>query len=422
MTFTIPSHRTPRRIAGPALPEESDPARPNGLSLAHHDREHSPEMPALPLCNTVNISNSDLSLLTPYNLPSNSRSRGIPTGDDFGIDTVRIAFHVNLEQCDPSADLWHSTSSRILGDHQQDAETWSGRLDLDNGSIQIELRTAHNICTLEFNPARLIHGKGVALFDPDQLVALVEELIETLHSAVWPIFMRITDAGQIVWDADWPDQVQFRRIDIARNFRVAEHALVKSALPLVRSRYQKHQVVETSGGKGWCLQNKTKSVGQDRFYDKNAELLANGVIERLDQLPGNVFRFETQIKGSRRGDLGLRYLSQATRERAWEALEARWNATGWGTPLPRTGDLLEALDALSSTVKLRLIGFLHMEVAGVTEQQLKKDSIRESRAQLKRLGIVPGMPVELLGPADQALDLDLGHVVCVNQRQFDLAS
>ena len=100
-----------------------------------------------------------------------------------------------------------------------------------------------------------------------------------------------------------------------------------------------------------------------------------------------------------------------TDERAWKALEARWSATGWGSPLPSSSGLLEALSGLSGVKTERLIGYLHLGATGQAESVLQPSHIRSQRKLARELGLTPGMPVELLGQATQHIDLAAGRLL-----------
>jgi hypothetical protein len=298
----------------------------------------------------------------------------------------------------------------MLRDDMPEADTLVGRLELETGVVRVSLFTARSFCHVEFNAAREVSPKSAALLPPDALAPIVRGVIERLHQDSWPEFIRVTDDGEIVWDTDWASQVRFVRLDIARNFDIDDPPSVKYGLVAVRGSYAKDHVLHTDARGGWTLSNRTKRSGCDRFYDKSAEFANYGLDERLIAPRGTMFRFEAQLQKDRLDALGLRTLAHMTDDTAWRALQARWDATGWGCWLPGQSDVATALKGLSLPQKQRLIGFLHQMAIGDTSE-MSKSHLREMTARAKAAGLVPGMPVALLGPPTQRLDLVAGTLV-----------
>ena len=331
----------------------------------------------------------------------------------WGIDTVTLSYNVNPALSDPSSSLWQRSSSLNLRDDMPALDDMMGFLDLPNGRVKVILYTARDICHLHFNAAVLAHGKSEMLLVPEALTFLVESVIDAIREAVWPDFVTVDDNGEIIWDDDWTTHVRFKRIVIARNLVIADPALVKAALPSVKARYGKHQVQHKSGPNGWTIENKTAGSGTDRIYDKSADLEALELEDHLGQIEGRLFRFETQIQKDRLTQAHLSTLEQVNSEAAWDALIHRWEQTGWGSPLPTKGSLLDALEGLSPLLIQRLIGFLHLEAVGLSADVVTRTQIRESRTLCKKYGLTPGLPIDLLGPATQRIDLLAGALVPV---------
>jgi hypothetical protein len=299
-----------------------------------------------------------------------------------------------------------------------EADTLSGFHDmpLPHGQFKITVRlyTARNICHLEFPSARFLSADRRDLLPPDALSRVARIIIEDLHTVVWPMFMPITEDGEILWDEDWETKVKVRRIDIARNFHVNDPAVVKASLAAIKSRYQKAWTIDGTAQGGWTITNKTDSSGRDRFYEKDAEMRSKGLPddEAEDTLASDstLFRFETQVEKSRLAGLGMATLSDVNATSAWEALEARWEATRWGSPLPGKGEVADAVSALSAKQQMEVIGFMHMAEVGA-DMNMTDWQRRRLRQLARECGLTPGVPVEMLGDPTTRLDLRTGTIV-----------
>lgn len=331
------------------------------------------------------------------------------TNDDWGLDTVRITFNTDPNTSNTSSPFWAQSSSRIRPGTATEDETYAGLLQLDHGDVRVTLYPQNNVCSLEFNPARLVAGKSMQLFNPDALGDWVELLIRALEPYVGPDFDRINPEGELRWDDDWRRQVRIRRLDIARNFAVTDPAIVMRTLPYIRPKYSQTKVEYQNKREGWTLANLTKKSGVDRIYDKTAELLHHSNKQGL--AGERIFRFETQLQSDRLQKYSLRTLADVTSEAAWAALEGRWDATGWGSPLPSPTGLLEAFEGLSSALKLRMLGGLVLDENGLLEQELGHDGARRFRAKASKQKVTSGTPVRLLGKATHSLDLDAGQLM-----------
>ena len=342
----------------------------------------------------------------------------------WGLDTVRLSFHVSPGQCDLSSSLWSMTSSKNLRDDMPEADTLSGfhHMPLPHGlfTVRVRLYSARNICHLEFPSARFLSADRRDLLPPDALSRVARIIIEDLHAVVWPIFMPITEDGEILWDEDWATKVRVARIDIARNFIVDDPAVVKASLAAIKSRYQKAWTIDGKADGGWTIANRTESSGRDRFYDKDAEMRSKGLpdVHAEDTLASDstLFRFETQVEKSRLAGLGMSRLSDVNATSAWEALEARWEATRWGSPLPGKGEVADAVSALSSKQQMELIGFMHMAEVGA-DVHMTDWQRRRMRELARECGLTPGVPVAMLGEPTTRLDLRTGTVVLLDDEE-----
>lgn len=329
---------------------------------------------------------------------------------DWGIDTVKLSFRTSADNSYTWSPFWTSSRTRNRPNSPVEDETYIGCLSLRTGDVRATLYVQNNICHVEFNAARLTHGKSEQLLDPDFLHVWAKAIIEALAPHAGAEFIRYDENGEETWDSNWQSRVQIKRLDIARNFLVSNPDLVKHALPLVQAKYQRvKQEYQNSGG-GWTLVNGTQQAGTDRMYDKEAELAQHAIECRFSEAGSRVFRFEAQLQKDRLKRYGLTRLSDVTADRAWKALEGRWEATGWGTGLPGPSGLLEAVEGLSPLVKERMLGFLLMEAEGVSPQVLSPSQVATRRKEAKDIGLVPGMPLTLLGAPSQHLDLHTGRL------------
>lgn len=326
----------------------------------------------------------------------------------WGIDTVKVSFPVQVEHCDPHSDLWTQRSSRSLTPDMPEAESLTGHLHTDTADVRVSLYLARLVCHLEFNAARVALGDPTALLPPAALPVLVERLIDKVHLAAWPTFYRVTDNGEVVIDTSWKEQVKIKRLDIARNF-IADIDPVKVALPRVKARHGRHAVEHRSKDGGWTLENKTAKVGSDRLYDKSAELRTGGGRTFMHHKQG-LLRFETQLQADRLEGCGLTRLSNVSEDRCWAALDHRWEQARWGTPIAAPGQVMEAISPLSVDLGQRLLGFLHQAAIGATGH-MSAPQLRKMRGHAYSVGLTPGLPVELLGPADRHLDLGTGRML-----------
>lgn len=342
----------------------------------------------------------------------------MPSDAHWGIDTVRISFVVSPEHCDLHARLWPLVSTRNLRDDLPEAETLVRDVQYESAAVRTTLYTARNICMMHFNAARMVSPKSSTLLPPAAFRTLVYRLLEDQMAVTWPHFVRISEDGELVWQDDWAEHVRIKRIDIARNLSIADPEAVKIGLRAARARNMKTQHEYTDANGGWTLENKTARSGTDRIYDKSADLARWEVEERL--LSGTpMFRFESQVQRDRLERLGLRRLSEITDERVWQALEERWDATGWGSPLPGRTDLFGAVKGLSVAVQEGLLGYLVLAESGDTAH-MSRSHVAERKRLAKSLGLTPGTPVDLLGAPDRRIDLRAGCIVPMAKAEVEI--
>jgi len=340
---------------------------------------------------------------------SSPTTSAVPADTDWGIDTVSCWLPVNLSLCSSDTALWSSVSTRNRLDSEDriQTEVLLGSLHKDFGDVRIELYPSDSRCRLHFNAARMVTPKSATLLPTPALTRIVEGILEEIRDSVWAEFDRVDDLGTVTRDADWQSQVHITRIDLARNFQVPNPELVKIGLRAAKSRNSKSTHEYTSNGT-WTFENRTKTSGTDRFYDKSAELDAYGVDEALKQ-KDTTFRFEAELKKDRLNTFGLRTLDRITDENVWNAIVRRWDATGWGIALPSGGGLHSCIASLSHSMRDNLIGFLFRRAEGL-DGDMPAQYRRERDKRARDLGLTPGLPVELLGPAIQFLDIYEGRV------------
>lgn len=341
---------------------------------------------------------------------SSPTSSAVPADSDWGIDTVSCWLPVNLSLCSSDTALWSSVSTRNRLDSDDRVETavHLGFLHKDFGDVRIELYPSDSRCRLHFNAARMVTPKSASLLPPAALKRIVEGILDEIRDSVWAEFDRVDDgSGTVTRDADWQSQVHITRIDLARNFKVAKPELVKIGLRNTKSRNSKSTHEYTSNGT-WTFENRTKTSGTDRFYDKSADLHAYGIDEALKQ-KDTTFRFEAELKKDRLKTFRLQTLDRITDENVWSAIVRRWDATGWGIALPSGGGLHSCIASLSHSMRDNLIGFLFRRAEGL-DADMPAQYRRERDKRARDLGLTPGLPVELLGPANQFLDVYAGRV------------
>lgn len=353
-----------------------------------------------------------------HRLPSPS---DIPSDPDWGVDTVKVAFQVDLSQCDLYSSVWSFSGSRNLPEAGMEADRFIGWttfvVDGQDVKVRLELYTMRGICHLQFNAARMVSASRRFLLPPKALKPLVEGVIDDLRHVIWPTFIHVTEDGEACWADDWADYVSIRRLDLARNCVIDEPAVLKSGVESVESRYGKRRSTEVSPNGGWTVWNRTSQSGSDRLYDKVAEV-RNTSDEETDALKSTdgLFRFETQLMRDRLKKFGLTRLSDLNDESAWNALLHRWTMTRWGSPLPSPGEVAEAVSALPAKQQPAVIGFLHLSSAGLADR-LAPSQIRTLTRRARSCGLIPGMPIHLLGQAHWRLDLKAGALVRISEEE-----
>jgi len=336
----------------------------------------------------------------------------MPSDIDWGVDYIKLSFTVDPEQCDLSNDLWTSSNTRSWGEDQSESFALHRMIALETSNVRVDLYVHSNTCHMSFNPSRIISPKSALLLPPESLKTMVERLIENHLKITWPEFVRISEHDEIIWDSNWEESVRITRLDVSRNFTVSDPDLVKQGLPKLPARYGADLNVYVSKKNGWTLAHRTKTSGTDLMYDKSADL-NEGIFDESINGKDRLFRFESQLLGSRLKGLGLSRLSNVSPQTVWNAIAKRWIESGWGTPLSGSGDVYEALKHLTITKQENMLGYLALKAAGRTSL-MSRHHMLEKDAAAKALGLMPGLPLEMLGAADCRLDLAAGSLTKTN--------
>ena len=328
----------------------------------------------------------------------------------WGLDTVRLSYPIDPEQCDFQSPLWGGQTGHIPRGAPQGLPTLKQQTTIGGHSVRVEMYSSHGRCHIEFNVADYMRTHPYGLGIAETLSVVAKKIIEYVSLVVWPRFQTADElTGEIAWDEDWLTRVQVKRMDVSRNFVCEDSARIKRALAASAHRSDTSHHVHQHPGGGWGVVHGTKQAGQDKIYDKTAHRPLPESEARL--LGGDtVLRFEAELKKDRLEAAGMMTLDQVTSERVIAALEKRWAITGWGDPIPSEGSIVAATAGLKYPTRAKVIGHIVLSEAGATDELSKKVKQRWD-ATAKRAGLVPGMPTAALGEPDSFLDLRSGRLV-----------
>jgi hypothetical protein len=263
---------------------------------------------------------------------------------------------------------------------------------------------------LSFNAARVVSEKSAYLLPPNALATVIEKLLDELQDVIMPCFDTLNSrTGEIVRDPDWKALVNVSRIDLARNLRIPfQKAWLKKAIELQVPSYGRHTIIHRSAQGGWTVQNATQTDGEDRIYDKNAELRRHVIEDSIDMAEG-LFRFESQLMKERLSRHGLTTLSRVNDERVWQALETRWKACKWGVAVGGTDPIVGALEQLELSQQESLLGFLHLSSLDAYEDKTTSHYKRLAKLAAQ-YGLTPGMELSSMTKPEYQLDLFAGEL------------
>lgn len=336
----------------------------------------------------------------------------MPNDSGWGIDTSFLYYPVDVSNLYPNDPFWVSEETRNFHDSGKAYSCFVGSIRMEHANIRVEFEPEYSRVKLKFNASRLLQPKSTYLLPPNAFQALVGAILDELASVAPPVFDVLNSVtGEIERAENWAEQVKVSRLDLARNIFVPTPYLnqVKLAVENTVARNQKLQQIYRSQNSDWTAVNSTKTAGQDRLYDKWAELQNHEIDEALRASQGTL-RFETQLQKDRLETFGLRTLASITDERAWNAIASRWNACRWGVSVGEPNSLFAAVSSLKPSARLGVVGFMlyaaQRELDAFTNQQ-KRTFV--SRA--KSCGLTPGMPIELSGTPVAFLDINTGGLV-----------
>jgi len=349
-------------------------------------------------------------LLTDTESTSNEVQLSPPTDTQWGVDTVNLSFPVFLAACDESSSMWTKSSSLIDLETGEEYCGWTGYHSTPHGDVRVSLNLTKNRCYLQFNAARLLHGKSKELLPPAALKHLVGNLLFDLQPAVMPEFDIDERNGVLSRSPDWASEVKITRLDLARNFEIFQNmAEVKKALEMAKPRYGKTKISYENSDGGWTLVNGTASTGQDRIYDKSKELKSVPMEERLSQ-NAQILRFEAQLQKDRLKRSGMTTLEAVSDEMSWIAINDRWNACQWGITVHEPGTLGQALSGLEPKRQKDVAGYLFMASLG-TDALLTSAYRREMQKICRELGLHVGSPLSEQGKGVLELNLQSGALI-----------
>lgn len=331
-----------------------------------------------------------------------------PQDADWGIDFCTLSIPVTDEVREIDCDDWQKIDGEIYLEGADNTK-YSSNFSMGYANLHVIYFPKQSMVHIRHNPARLLSPKSLALLPPDSLVPMAEKVIIFLigRIPVLPSVVQVID-GTFELVENWEDHVRISRLDCARNFNTEEPELIKTSLLRVTSSYQKLKTIFDDSN-GWTLANRTKSVGQDRLYDKSAELRDIELPERM-HWTGTWFRFEAQLQKDRLKKFNLHKLSYVNDERVWEAISTRWKATKWGVYLPGDDGLISILNSIKTADQYGFLGFLTSAHQGLLDYMDEKLSNRYRRL-CKKLNVTPGQPVETYSEMTRRLSLFYGRVV-----------
>jgi len=327
---------------------------------------------------------------------------------DVGLDWLNIAFDLNTDLSDLDGDIWKSSpkgGERLPGISYPEL---FANLEFGGASIAVTVNLIRFRCYVRFNPSRALYGKSMNLVSGDDAWLVVERLLDFLQPHVFGAFEFGDGEGEIRRHPDWRGEVWLTRVDCARNLKIDDPEQFKR---LAASATPKHNPTVTSYDKKrgtWGLVHKTKAEGQDRLYDKSLELENLLREEELVQVDPDWFRFETQLQRDRLKRFGMMTVADLTQEKVWAAIEHRFAVTGWGVTLRSKGGVSKAINSLTPTDKMSLLGFIGMGRLGI-EHEVSPGRRHKYSRMMRALGMTFDDPVDL-GPVRGVVDIRLGMV------------
>ncbi len=334
----------------------------------------------------------------------------VPADENHGIDWIGFSFDVNPNYGDSLSPLWainKAGNSPEPGVHYKNL--W---MELPIGQTVAKINFQPEIlkCYVHFNPSTAIYGKSATIAPYRACEALVSRLLDSLQPFVHAEFDLVDDNGNITRANLWQRSIKLTRLDCARNLYIADAFQAKKCLQQQNPRNLKTKYTFQNGLKGWGLVNKTKAEGQDKIYDKEQELRSIAGQVPAPDPRGTLFRYETELKRTRLKKYGFRTLADISEDKAWLALQQRWEACRWNIQMSEPGTLAQAISGLTFTQQCGVVEYLAMHSMGLGDG-FSPSRHRHMGAIVRKLGLKLGEPIEAQGEAKYALDLRIGSVI-----------
>ena len=335
-----------------------------------------------------------------------------------GVDKICIQYRLDKELSDGSDEVFTSQGLQA---------TWlpGGGLAYAKGtikgpndaSIMINIYQDASFAKVEFNPSRLLDPEGSTLCHPDLVKDTVGAIIVFLgRRGVVPSWYldrstgEIRDSGPNSWPADWEDQVNILRLDIARDFYspFKDFSVSKlkdlhiSGYPDV-SFYANNGVINTLS---WGSSNHVRHS----LYNKS--LKHDGDAE------GGWTRFEIQQRGYRLKTQGISSLCDINADSVFTLLWDRWDASGLNKPISigeGGRNLVELLSKVLPPAKVAtFIGLAYLKMEGIP-LKLNPKTLMAYRKIGESVGFILGSSLENLGSVEVQINFNAGLVEALPQ-------
>ena len=354
--------------------------------------------------------NNNKPLLSGWIPKANKSHSKVPNDSEHGVDWVNLRIDLDPSSIDLSSPLWTVDRNGNLPDPDITYRCYYAQIPFGETHVDTTLSIDSMRVYLRFNPSTALYGKTKNILPAPALKPLVEKLLTECFQHFSANFDHVDERGTITRDPRWADLVWISRLDAARNLYIPDDFRFKKAIEAATPRNKKTKYIYESGLDGWGVVNKTKTAGQDRIYDKEAELSLHEADEILSQNLGTCFRFETQLQRDRLDKFNLRRLSDVTAESVWRVIAERWADCRWDVTFNEPGTIANAIAHLSASEKSGLLGYLGMHQLGFANQ-VTASGHRKYGAIARGLGLVPGQPLEDQGATNQYVDIFVGSVV-----------
>lgn len=320
-------------------------------------------------------------------LESTSESTYDAITDNWGIDTVVLAYDIDPASVDTEHSMWKKKSVSAAGAELPENAEYLAEVLLGETQARVRLCLYPGTVSWEFEAGQLAGFPRPRLLHPDALMHLVERLIDDFTHAFLPHFISVDqETGEMVWDPTWREQVRIRRLDVTRDLAVPRHleAAFKTVLVRTTPRYSKgagQRYSNRNGGSSFY--NLSNTQGCDRLYNKDAQMKIKGHPDVIR------WRLESELRKDRLIRFQLRKLSEVSGERVWAALEARWKALRLDGDLPYQPLLTQHLAGLDTPELIEAMAYLGLRTFEADDvlPRRKRTAIRRT---IKSVGLHPG--------------------------------